>query len=114
MSKKPETAFKERIRPLLDKLTHSWWVKTQLIAVCGIPDFLGCINGQFVALELKKDEHEQPTKLQSWVLRKIIRAGGIGLVVHPRNWNAVHKVLQKLATGEARFRPEAIDPEEIN
>lgn len=106
MSKKPETNFKERITPYLKKLERTWFVKTQMIAVCGIPDFLLCVNGQFVAIELKKDEHEEPSKLQSWVLRKIIAAGGIGLVVYPRNWNAIHKILVKLASAEVRYKPE--------
>jgi hypothetical protein len=109
MAKKPETNFKERIYPFLKALNRCWVLKTQLIAVCGVPDFLMCLNGQFVAIELKKDEKEQPSKLQSWVLRKIIAAGGIGLVVHPKNWIAIHRVLVKLSTAEVRFRPEFPD-----
>lgn len=97
-----ETKFKKRIRPLLDSLPFSWWVKTQMVALLGIPDFMGCVNGQFVALELKRGltgsrGESEATKLQSWVLSKIRAAGGITFVVTPENWGEIYPLLQQIA-----------------
>lgn len=100
MAKKPETVFKERLRKKLNIIPHSWFVKIQLIAICGIPDFLGVVNGRFVALELKKDANEKPKKLQMKVMHEISRAGGLAFVVFPDNHLEVLKVLQHLSSGE--------------
>ena len=42
----------------------------------GIPDLLICINGRLFAIELKVKSNK-PTKLQSYVLRRIREAGGV-------------------------------------
>lgn len=97
MAKKPETVFKERIKPHLDRIPHSWWVKIQMLSLAGIPDYLGCINGRFVALELKKDGKTDASLLQGWVLSKIRAAGGIALKVDPENWQATYNLLQRIA-----------------
>lgn len=97
MAKKPETVFKERIKPMLEALGGSWWVKTQMLSTLGIPDYLGCVQGAFIALELKKDRKSKPSKLQLWVLGKIMDAGGIAMVVYPENWDEVYGVLSACA-----------------
>lgn len=43
----------------------------------GTPDVIGCINGQFVAFECKKNEHEEPTPIQKWRLSEWIAAKAI-------------------------------------
>lgn len=68
-----------------------------MVALGGIPDFLGCINGQFVALELKKDNTSPPSALQAYILEKIRKAGGMAFVVSPENWEEIYAHL-KLAT----------------
>lgn len=100
MAKKKETVFKERIRPLLDALPRSWWVKTQMLAVLGIPDFIGCVNGYFVAIELKKDGSSKASAIQEWVLGRIQKSGGIGLVVSPDDWAGTFRMLVDLASGK--------------
>lgn len=102
MSQQHETKFKKRIRPLLDSLDRSWWVKTQMVALLGIPDFLGCVNGHFVALELKRGDRgsryaNEATKLQAWVLQKIKAAGGFVFVVTPENWDEIYPLLQQIS-----------------
>jgi hypothetical protein len=97
MSKKPETKFKERIRPYLEALPGSWWVKVQQVGIRGTPDFLGCVGGVFVALELKKDSHTEPDPLQLYTLDKIQQAGGVTFIVSPENWNEVYRDLCRLA-----------------
>ena len=50
---------------------------------------IGCLNGKFVALELKKDAKAPIGKLQVHILNLINDAGGLGLVVYPENWEEV-------------------------
>lgn len=94
MSKQPETIFKEQVQEDLKTLKNCWFVKVQQMVIRGIPDILACVNGVFVALELKKDSKARPDKLQEYNIGKIRRTGkGIALVIHPKNW---HKEFEKL------------------
>lgn len=96
MSKKPETLFKEKVKRGLRQLENCWHVKTHQKAVRGTPDILACINGRFVALELKKTQHEEPTELQKYNIAKIIRCKGIGLFPSPETWDKDLMLLKKL------------------
>lgn len=51
------------------------------LQIAGIPDIVGCYRGRFVALEAKRFG-EKPTKLQSYVMGEITRAGGMTLVIY--------------------------------
>ena len=90
-----ETRFKIKVLKKLKKLPRSWWYKTVAVSVAGIPDVIGCLNGMFVALELKP-ENRAPTLLQSFVLAKIREAGGYARVLHPENLEDVLHDLQSL------------------
>lgn len=46
----------------------------------GIPDILACINGRFVAIEVKKPNGGEFSALQKLKLRQIEESGGIGIV----------------------------------
>lgn len=92
MAKKPETVFKERIRPRLDRVPDSWWIKTQMLATVGVPDFLGCVNGLFVAIELKASEKEANRSqgtIQNYILFQINRSGGFATYMYPENADRV-------------------------
>ncbi len=93
MAEKKETTFKKRIRPSLDALPRSWWVKVQQVGIRGTPDILGCVNGHFVALELKASKTSDAEPLQAYTLRKVDEAGGVAFVVTPENWNEVYREL---------------------
>jgi hypothetical protein len=97
LAKKPETVFKDRIRPKLKAIPNSWWEKIQQVVIRGTPDFIGVINGVFIALELKKDENENPEPLQLHKLKLIERAGGKAYVVSPENWESVYQELLELS-----------------
>lgn len=62
----------------------------------GTPDLLCCINGVFVGLELKSDKG-RPTPLQIKRLDEIEKAGGLGLVVYPKDFPKLQKVLAHVA-----------------
>ena len=69
-----------------------------MLSVRGIPDYIGCVKGRFVALELKKDARaaSKTCKLQEYILSKIKQAGGIAEVVHPENFQEIHDQLLAL------------------
>ena len=98
MAKKPETVFKERIRPRLDEIPDSWWLKTQMLSTVGIPDFLGCVNGLFIGLELKASEKEANRSqgtIQNYILFQINRSGGFATYMYPEN---VDEVISEIVT----------------
>lgn len=82
MTAQRETLFKNRVMPLLLALPDSWWLKTQERSRRGVPDIIGCIRGNFVAIELKTDTG-RVDKLQAWELHRIAKAGGVQIVLRP-------------------------------
>lgn len=74
----------------------------QQVAIVGTPDFLGCVAGHFVAVELKATPKDKLRPMQQYNLDRIKAAGGIGLVVHGENCDDALAFLQKLGeTGHA-------------
>jgi len=59
----------------------------------GIPDIICCLNGKFIAFEVKTDKGKT-TVLQEITLRKIRRAGGYAEVV--RSVSDVITIIEKL------------------
>jgi len=97
--KQPETHFKEKVAADLKKLGPLiWFEKIQQFGKVGTPDFLLCVNGYFVALELKKDAKEDPKPLQTHKLNRIKKARGRAFVAHPDNWNEILAEIIDLAT----------------
>jgi hypothetical protein len=97
---KPETLFKNRVRKDLEALKKTWFVKINQVALRGIPDFLLCVNGFFVALELKKDVASSPDELQLYNLKQIKKkARGISFVAHPENWPEVLAKIKAIEQG---------------
>lgn len=60
----------------------------------GIPDLLACVNGRFVAVELKSSTG-RPTELQKWNIEKIQESGGIGLVLYPDQFEEFKKMIEE-------------------
>lgn len=85
MSKQPETLFKEKVQARLRNVPNSWFEKIQQVGKRGTPDILGCVNGFFVALELKIPGGRLD-KLQKYTLDKIhLEAKGIAIELRPDN-----------------------------
>jgi hypothetical protein len=95
--KKPETKLKEKVLADLKGL-GAWAEKIQQVGKVGTPDILACINGKFIALELKSKEDELPSKAQVIKLRKIKKAGGFAAIVTPKNWPLIKKEIASLAS----------------
>ena len=100
MAQKPETVFRQgKVIPFLKTLRNTWFEPIQQQAIVGSPDFVLCVRGSFVALELKADSGHL-SLLQEFKLAKIILAGGHSLVATPNNWAAIKEQLSAMDQGE--------------
>jgi hypothetical protein len=78
-------------------LPRCWVLKTNELSIRGVPDFLICLNGFFIALELKVDTNKTD-RLQEYNLAKISESGGISLVVYPETWQKDYELLKEIAS----------------
>ncbi len=113
MAKNPETVFKENVLTFLKALRNTYVVKIQQVALRGTPDIFLCVNGNFVALELKRASEEKPDPLQTYELSKISQAGGLGLVANPDNFMKIMIILRDLSTGQLRIETVREDIKEV-
>lgn len=82
-----EKNFENKIK---DYILHvnGWFVKYwggAKYTKTGIPDILACINGKFYGIEVKSNIG-RPSLLQLIHLSKIRTAGGIGLLLYPKDF----------------------------
>lgn len=85
MAQTPEVFVKAQIRAILKK--HNVYYAMPIgtgYGNSGVPDFLCCVNGFFMAIEAKAGNNK-PTALQTKHLREIKDTGGIALVINELN-----------------------------
>ena len=95
MARKPESLFKDRVRRDLETLPKIWFAKIQQVVIRGTPDFVVCLNGYFIALELKSSPKAKISAMQEFVIDRIHKAGGVAYVVHPDNWDEVFNYIKQ-------------------
>lgn len=61
----------------------------------GIPDILCCVNGMFVAVELKT-ETGRPTELQKYNLEQIKTSGGVSFLLRPSGFEDFKKFIREV------------------
>lgn len=61
----------------------------------GHTDITACVNGVFVAIEVKA-EHQNPTPLQEYTHKRILKSLGTVIVVHPSEFEAFKKLIYDL------------------
>lgn len=111
MARKPETNFRiNTVYPALKNLPNTYFMTIQQVAITGDPDTILCINGRFVALELKSDEESTIRPLQTYKLDQMIKAHGLAFRVDRSNWKEVHAELQKLAQGGHKWENKHVLP----
>lgn len=79
-----EKIFENKIKKFLTE-HGAWYIKYwagSQFTKEGIPDILSCINGYFVAIEVKGPTG-RPTPLQLHTIREIRNAGGFAFVLYP-------------------------------
>ena len=85
MAATPEAKVKAKIKELLK--AHDVYYTMPIgtgYGNSGVPDFLCCVNGQFLAIEAKAGKNK-PTALQEKNIRDIRHAGGYAMVVNEDN-----------------------------
>lgn len=95
-----EKQFENRIKRFLDD-NGCWYVKffANNYTKRGIPDILACINGYFVGIEVKA-ENGKPSELQKYHVEKIKQAGGIALILYPKDFEDFKNLIYRLKEGE--------------
>jgi hypothetical protein len=96
MAEKPETRFKKKVKSALDALPNTWFYKTQERTLRGIPDFILCIKGYFIAIELKVDENPLDP-LQMYKAKLIRNSGGLYYLMTPKNFFEIMEDLEDIA-----------------
>jgi pantoate kinase len=93
MSTTPEAKVKAKIRAILKE--HNVYYAMPIgtgYGNSGVPDFLCCVNGKFLAIEAKAGKGKT-TALQDKHLREIEKAGGDAWVVNEDNLDYLKNVI---------------------
>lgn len=95
---------RQRVTPYLKRIAASgvlWYVKLGAWRwVVGLPDYVLCVRGHFVAIELKHptDAASAASARQRYVLERILRAGGTIAVC--RDVDDVREVITRALAAE--------------
>lgn len=88
-----EKNFENRIKRFLDSI-GAYYFKffANAYTRAGIPDLCVCLNGTFVAIEVKA-ENGRPSDLQKINLKKINDSGGVGILAYPSGYEDLKEFL---------------------
>jgi len=91
-----EKQFENKIKEFL-KSHNIWFTKVWGggYQKAGIPDILACVNGHFVAIELKSSSGK-PTELQKYNIRRINECNGVGIILYPKDFERFEKLILDL------------------
>ncbi len=99
MAKKPESRLQRKIREELEERIGGRWMKIHggMYQEAGISDFVACVFGFFVAIEVKTDEDRRggASSLQKQFIQDIIDNGGCAFVTYSPK-AAVRKLIKWL------------------
>ena len=99
MAQTPEAKVKAKIKAILKE--HGVYYAMPIgtgYGNSGVPDFLCCVSGQFLAIEAKAGKN-QATALQLKNLQEIRRAGGFGIVVNEENIPVLEERIRAMSRG---------------
>ena len=93
-----EKNFENKIKTYL-KSIGAYFIKTHgdRFSKVGTPDILACVNGKFVAVEVK-GEKGKPSDLQLYHIEQIQKAGGYGIILYPKDFEKFKKDVENLLT----------------
>lgn len=104
MAMTPEKVVKTKCTKLILAAGGTWFYPTTAgYGSSGASDIVACVVGRFIAVECKAGKNK-PTELQKGFLRKVISAGGIGLVINEDNIDVLEAVLNMVKTS-----PQAVE-----
>lgn len=98
MKNTPEGKVKTRIKKRLDSMGAWYFMPVAgIMGRIGIPDFIGCYNGRFFAIEAKAGKGKV-TLMQERVIGAIVAAGGLAHAVNETSADTFN--LEKLYEGD--------------
>ena len=90
----PEAKVKAKIKKTLEELGCYYFMPpANGYGRAGIPDFVGCLKGQFIAIEAKAGKGKT-TALQDREIARIKASGGFALVVNEENLDSLKTTLE--------------------
>ncbi len=93
----PEKQFENKVKDYLKK-NNCWYIKYWGggdFTKSGIPDLLTCVNGYFLAIEVKSSRGK-PSELQKTQINLIRKTGGLAIILYPSMFNEFTKLVQNL------------------
>lgn len=92
-----EKEFENQIKKFLNSLPKCWFYKNWSgpYSKSGIPDIIACVNGHFVALEVKA-KNGRASELQKRNIRLIEQCGGYSRIVYPKDFEKLKEELLEL------------------
>nr|DAZ10087.1 MAG TPA: Nuclease [Caudoviricetes sp.] len=100
-----EKTFENKVKKYIEGC-GGWQVKffANRMTKNGIPDILACINGYFVAVEVKA-KNGKPSELQKYHVREINDTGGCAIILYPDQYEKFKQLVNYLnndSWGKAR------------
>lgn len=95
-----EKNFENKIKSYL-KSIGAYFIKTHgdRFSRVGTPDIIACVNGHFVAVEVKATTGK-PSELQIYHIDQINKAGGYGVILYPKDFEKFKKVCENILTSQ--------------
>lgn len=96
MALTPEKKVKDKIvKVLKEEGVYYFFPATHGFGRSGIPDIICCVNGYFLAIEVKAGTNK-PTALQVREIEAIRRCNGVAVVANDQNWDMVRGLVHKM------------------
>ena len=96
----PEAKVKQKIKRLLSAMAVWYFMPVAgRYAKKGIPDFICCANGKFLAIEAKGNGG-RATELQLYVIEEIKKHNGVAVVIDETNLVLLERIVANLVTKE--------------
>jgi Holliday junction resolvase len=96
MASTPEKKVKEKIvKVLKEEGVYYFFPATHGFGRSGVPDIICCVNGYFLAIEVKAGTNK-PTALQVREIEAIRRCNGVAVVANDENWDTVRGLVHNM------------------
>lgn len=99
VSKTPEGKVKDAVKEILNRTPSCWYYLPVQngMGQAGIPDFICCIRGKFLAIETKsKNTSRKLTALQAKQIALINTASGTAVVINEDNISDLERIVTEL------------------